>query len=129
MDWSDVRAAVHNGGDGWGLWLLDKDMNPIADLHGALSIELPEAVNETTACKIEIRGDHPAAKLILPLDGANLSNPSETWNRLVDDAQWIMAEGPGGETERLVYRVARVTDKSENHGPGRITIEGKSLYR
>lgn len=129
MDWSGVRAAVHNGGDGWGLWLLDKDMNPIADLHGALSIELPEAVNETTACKIEIRGDHPAAKLILPLDGANLSNPSETWNRLVDDAQWIMAEGPGGETERLVYRVARVTDKSENHGPGRITIEGKSLYR
>lgn len=129
MDWSRTRQAAHATGDGWGFWLLDKFLNPIADLHGATSISLGEAVNETSVCTMVFRGDHPVVKILLPLENLDPTRPQDTWNKLVHNAYWIMAEGPGGSSQRLVYRVARITDKITDEGPGTVTVEAKSLYR
>ncbi len=65
-DWSDVRDAAHRTGDGWGWWLLDKNMEPLADLHGCVSIEIPESVNETSVLKLELRADAIERGLIKP---------------------------------------------------------------
>lgn len=128
-DWSDVRAAAHAQGDGWGFWLTDKNMIPTATLHGMNRIELPEAVNETVVCTVDLPGEHPAVDLVLPLDDLDPSHPELTWRQLVDEAQWIIAEGPGGESERLVYRLHRITDHVSDRGPGTVSLESKSLYR
>lgn len=128
-NWKNIRDAAHAAGDGWGYWLADKNMEPISTLSGMQSITLPEAVNATTVCKVELLGDHPAVSLLLPFDGLDPDDPGMTWHHLVDDAQWIIAEGPGGESERLVYRVARLVDKVEDKGPGLVAVESKSLYR
>ncbi|EEI16246.1 hypothetical protein [Corynebacterium lipophiloflavum] len=128
-NWKTTRDATHNHGDGWGFWLLDKDMEPLCSLAGMQSVTLSEEVNATTVCKIEMRGDHPAVALLLPLANLDPAAPGMTWNALVDDAQWIMAEGPRGAVERLVFRVARITDRAETQTPGVVTVEAKSLYR
>lgn len=129
LDWSDTRAAAHAQGDGWGFWLLDKHMSPQAPLHGLLSIEIPDTVNDTGVLTMTMRGDNPVVPLLLPLDDIDPDDPSLTWNELVDEAQWIMVEGPGGKDERLVFRVHRITDHISDKGPGTVTVEAKSLYR
>lgn len=128
-NWKPVRDAAHEQGDGWGYWLLDKNMEPLCDLHGMQSITLPEAVNETTVNKTSFLGDHPAVDMLIPLAGLDPENPGLTWSSLVDEAQWIMAEGPGGADERLVYRVHRITDHAAGRGAGTVTVESKSLFR
>ena len=129
LDWSATRAAAHAQGDGWGFWLLDKHMMTVAPLHGLLSIELPDTVNETGVLVATMRGDNPVVDLLLPIDDINPEDPNVTWHELVDEAQWIMAEGPGGEDERLVFRVHRITDHISDRGAGTVTVEAKSLYR
>lgn len=128
MSWKDIRDAAHAQGDGWGFWLCDKHMEPLEDLHGALDMEASEEVNETTVFKATLRGDHPAVNSLLALDQIDEDAPQLTWSQLVDEAQWIIVEGPGGQSERLVYRVHRITDRVDG-GPGEVTIEAKSLYR
>ena len=128
MDWSATRTAAHAYGDGWGFWLADKNMDPIIDLHGVQEMALPEAVNETTVFTATLRGDHPAVNMLLPFNTLDPSNPGLTWSKLVDEAQWIIAEGPNGPSERLTYRVHRLTDRADD-GPGAVTVEAKSLYR
>ena len=123
----ETRDEAHAVGDGWGFWLLDKNMEPIGDLSGAREIELTEAVNETTTCSLTFDAADPAVSLFLPLGEIDPTNPELTWRKLVDEAQWIMAEGPGGYTERLVYRVHRITDHVGTNAT--VTVEGKSLYR
>lgn len=130
MDWSNVRAAAHAGGDGWGLWLLDKNLEPVADLHGVISFEFTEGVNETTVCKFELLDTHPAFDILLPFSGITPTQPEATWKALVHDAMWIMVEGPRGSIDRLMYRVARITDHIEaGQARGSITVEAKSTYR
>ncbi|MFS0086422.1 hypothetical protein ACL1GF_14640, partial [Corynebacterium striatum] len=87
-DWSDVRDAAHRTGDGWGWWLLDKNMEPLADLHGCVSIEIPESVNETSVLKLELRDDHPAFDFLLPFDMLDPGAPELTWRALVHESQW-----------------------------------------
>ena len=128
MDWKATRDAAHAQGDGWGYWLLDKNMDPLCDLHGVLDMDVPEAVNETVVFSAKFRGDHPVVDLVLPLDGVDPSAPELTWRALVDEAQWIMVEGPGGYRDRLAYRVHRITDRADR-GPGEVLVEAKSLYR
>ncbi len=129
-DWADVRDAAHRTGDGWGWWLLDKNMEPLADLHGCVSIEIPESVNETSALKLELRDDHPAFDFLLPFDMLDPGAPELTWRALVHESQWIMVEGPRGAVDRLVYRVARITDSVGNgEAHGTVTVEAKSLFR
>lgn len=124
-NWKPTRDAAHAMGDGWGYWLLDKFMEPVADLHGAVGIKFSEVVNGVGLTTFTLPDDHPAVKLILPLDEIDPSSPQSTWTRLVDEALYIVLEGPGGERERLAYRLARIVD----HSGGTVTIEGKSLYR
>lgn len=125
VDWKPTRDAAHALGDGWGYWLLDKQLEPIADLHGVDGLSYTEAVNDTTTCLFEFPENHPAVRLLLPLEDIDPEDPAATWTLLVDEAQYIMLEGPGGHSERLVYRVARIIDKSS----GTVSVEGKSLYR
>ncbi|MCT1635029.1 hypothetical protein M3B03_04840 [Corynebacterium pseudodiphtheriticum] len=123
-NWKAIRDQAH-ATKGWGIWLVDKDLEPITALDGALSIEINEGVNETTTAKIELRSDHPAIDAILPLSS---TDPSASWRSLVDEAQWIIFE-KAGQNNRLLYRVHRITDHQSRETLSMVTIEAKSSYR
>lgn len=124
-DWSHVRARAHEVGDKWGIWLTDKQCDPLADLHGALEIQFGESVNETDVFSAVLADDHPAVHVIRPLPEGD-PNPRESWAALVDEAQYIVVEPPTGHKDRLVFRVYRITD---DPAAATVTVEAKSIYR
>ncbi|MFS0086458.1 hypothetical protein ACL1GF_14865, partial [Corynebacterium striatum] len=84
----------------------------------------------TSVLKLELRDDHPAFDFLLPFDMLDPGAPELTWRALVHESQWIMVEGPRGAVDRLVYRVARITDSVGNgEAHGTVTVEAKSLFR
>lgn len=128
-NWKATRDEAHAQGAGWGYWLLDKHMEPLCALDGMRMIKIPEAVNETTVLTVSFDAGHPAIDLLLPLSEINPESPHLSWDALVDEAQWIMVEGPGGHTQRLVYRVHRITDRAGRTSTAEVTVEAKSLHR
>lgn len=129
VNWLDQRNAAHSTGDGWGLWLTDKHFNPVADLHGCNSLSFEDKVNAVGVMEITLPGDHPAVAALLPLDLERVGAPEAMWGALVDSGQFLIFEGPGGASERIVGRVARITDTRGQGGHGTVTVEAKTLYR
>lgn len=127
VDWSTERAETIAAGS-FVFKLLDKDGEPLADLHGATEWEAPETVNATEVFTGRWAGTHPVVDLLLPLGDAGDAAPEGAWRALVDDAQWIMVQAGPSWRDRLVYRVARITD---NHGRAKddIEVEAESLFR
>lgn len=122
-DWSATRQEILAAG-GEILMLLDKDLEPIADLRGALEWEAPRTANETSVLTLGLPGRHPAVYELLFL-GIDPESP-EGWFSLLHEAQWILVED---RWERDLYRVARITDPAGSGGEDLVTVEGKSLYR
>lgn len=122
-NWKAIRDAAHSVGDGYGVWLLDKDLELLADLSGDLGLKFTETPNETTVLSIDLPAEHPAVSWILPFTFVG-DDPQEHFSTLVDEGLHIVLEGPGGQSERLAWRVSRITD-SQNV----IKIEAKSFYR
>lgn len=135
VNWKSTRDAAHAVGDGWGFWLMDKSLtNPIADLHGMESVAIPEKINATTVLKITLPTEHPAVDLLLPVEDMDPEHPELTFQRLVHESQFIITEGPGGERERLFWRVKRITQRltGVEHGDWKyssVTVEAESIYR
>lgn len=124
-NWKADRDAAHATGDGWGIWLLDKDMEPIGTLMGHKGWSLTEAVNEVTQVQITLPDTHPVFDIVLPfslLDG----DPTQAWYNLADTGYYLMFEGPGGHAERNVFRLQRMTDKEHE---GAFVLEGKHVHR
>lgn len=124
-NWKADRDAAHATGDGWGIWLLDKDMEPIGTLMGHKGWSFTEAVNEVTQVQITLPDTHPVFDIVLPfslLDG----DPTQAWYNLADTGYYLMFEGPGGHTERNVFRLQRMTDKQHE---GAFVLEGKHVHR
>lgn len=126
-DWSTERAETIAGG-GYVFKLLDKDGEPLSDLHGATEWEAPETVNEVDVFAGRWPGDHPVVDLFLPLGDLDSDSPDSAWRALVDEAQWIMIQAGPSWRDRLVYRVARVTDNRGRNKDG-VEVEAESLYR
>lgn len=126
MNWKSTRDTAHSVGDGWGLWLLDRDMEPIGTLEGHLGWKAGEAVNETTVLEITLPDDHPSFSILLPFALLEGSDPEQAWYNLTDTGYYIMLEGPGGEDERLTFRLQRMTDKEHS---GEFVLEAKHIYR
>lgn len=122
-DWSATREEILAAG-GEVIMLVDKDLEPIADLRGALEWEGPRAANETAVAKVSIPGRHPAVHELLFL-GIPPESP-DGWFSLLHEAQWILIED---RYERDLYRVARITDPAGTGGADMVTVEAKSLYR
>lgn len=125
VNWKATRDIAHATGDGWGVWLLDKDMEPVGTLEGFMSWDAAEGVNKTTTVQITLPDDHPSFPVLLPF--AQLGDdPATAWRSLADSGYYIMLEGPGGPTERLTYRLARMRDEETE---GRFILEGKHIHR
>lgn len=122
-DWSATRNEILASGDTV-IMLLDKELEPIADLRGALEWEAPRSVNETSVARVVLPGQHPAVHELLFL-GIPPESP-DGWFSLLHEAQWILIED---RWERDLYRVARITDPAGTGGADMVTIEAKSLYR
>lgn len=135
VNWKATRDAAHAVGDGWGFWLMDKTISqPIADLHGMEYISLPEKINATSTLKIVLPYDHPAVDQILPISDIDPSDPELTFRKLVHESQFIITEGPGGASERLIWRVKRITQQitGVQHGTWKyssVTVEAESMYK
>lgn len=135
VNWKATRDLAHSDGDGWGYWLMDKKIDqPVADLHGMVSITMSEKINQTTAMKMVLPSDHPAVDLLLPVDDIDEADPGLALRKLMDERQFIITEGPGGESERMVWVVARITQtikgvQREEWEYSEVTVECKSLYR
>ncbi|CAB93923.2 gp17 [Corynebacterium phage BFK20] len=135
VNWKATRDLAHSDGDGWGYWLMDKKLDqPIADLHGMVSLTMSEKINQTTAMKMVLPSDHPAVDLLLPVDDIDEADPGLALRKLMDERQFIITEGPGGESERVVWVVARITQtikgvQREEWEYSEVTVECKSLYR
>lgn len=122
-DWSATRNEILDAG-GEVLMLLDKELEPIADLRGALEWEGPRAANETPVARVAIPGRHPAVHELLFL-GIPPESP-DGWFSLLHEAQWILIED---RWERDLYRVARITDPAGSGGDDLVVVEAKGLYR
>lgn len=122
-DWSATRQEIIAAG-GEVIMLLDNQLEPIADMRGALEWEAPREANETTVAKVAIPGRHPAVHELLFL-GVDPESPAG-WFSLLHQAQWILVED---RWERDLYRVARITDPAGSGGADMVTVEAKSLYR
>lgn len=122
-DWSQLRSEILAAGEDV-LMLLDKDLEPVADLRGALAWRAPRKVNETSVATITIPGDHPAVHDLLCL-GVPPDDPNGAF-ALLHDAYYLLFEN---RWERDVYRIARITDPAGTGGPNVVTVEAKSLYR
>ncbi|MBB1033399.1 hypothetical protein G6031_03210 [Dietzia sp. CQ4] len=125
-DWSQERADTIAAGD-IVFKLLDKEIEPAADLHGALRWEAPDTVNKVGVFTGEWGGDHAATGAFIPTD-LSAVDPQAGWRALVDEAQWILVQAGPSWRDRLVYRVGRIRD---HHGrrDDRIEVEAESLYR
>lgn len=110
-NWASTRNAAHASGDGWGMWLLDRFMEPVGTLSGHLGWSAGEAVNEVTTITITLPDDHPIFPVVLPFAGLSGADPQSAWANLADVGYYIMVEGPGGHKDRLVYRLQRMTDQ------------------
>lgn len=135
VNWKQTRDIAHTIGDGWGFWVMDKSLSePVADLHGLTDISIPEKVNASSVLKFTLPPDHPAVDVLLPISDLDTSNPELTFDKLVHESQFIITEGPGGESERLFWRVKRVTQRMTGvqHGSwsySPVTVEAESLYK
>lgn len=125
-NWKATRDIAHSLGNGWGIWLLDRDMDPIGTLDGHLGWSLSEAVNETTTVQITLPDTHPAFPILLPFAMVDGSAPEDAWRSLTDTGYYLMFEGPGGEDDRLTYRLQRMADREH---AGEFILEGKLIYR
>lgn len=121
--WKHIRDAAHNYGDGWGMWLTDKNMEPLADLHGCHEVQFDDTVNETGVLSILLADDHPAVSELMPI---TTDNPREAWTELADEAQFIIVEPPTGYKDRVVFRVFRMTDDPVGRT---VQVECKSMWR
>lgn len=112
--------------------LLDKDAEPIDDLHGFIDWEAPEGVNEETTFVASYPAKHPLVETIIPLGSLDPDRPEDTWTELVHNALWVLVETPGDgpKPQRLVYRVLRITDSQGSRRRGsHMKIEAVSLHR
>ena len=114
--------------------LLDKDLEPIDDLHGFIDWEAPEGVNEETTFVATYPAKHPLVETIIPLGSLDPAKPEDTWTELVHNALWVMIETGAdpvtGKPHRLVYRVLRITDSQGSRRRGsHLKIEAVSLHR
>ena len=112
--------------------LLDKDAEPIDDLHGFIDWEAPEGVNEETTFVASYPARHPLVETIIPLGSLDPDKPEDTWTELVHNALWVLIETPGDgpKPQRLVYRVLRITDSQGSRRRGsHMKIEAVSLHR
>lgn len=124
-NWKADRDATHATGDGWGLWLLDRDMEPIGTLMGHKGWSFSEAVNETTTVQITLPDTHPIFDVVLPFSMLD-TNPDGAWRSLSDTGFYLVFEGPGGESERVTFRLQRMIDKQHE---GTFVLEGKHIHR
>jgi len=130
-DWSAERHATLAAG-GIVMKLLDKDAEPIDDLHGFIDWEAPEGVNEETTFVASYPARHPLVETIIPLGSLDPDKPEDTWTELVHNALWVLIETPGDgpKPQRLVYRVLRITDSQGSRRRGsHMKIEAVSLHR
>ena len=125
-NWKETRDIAHSLGNGYAAWLLDKDLEPIGTLEGHLGWKAGEAVNETTILEITLPDDHPVFPILLPFALLDGSEPEQAWYNLTDTGYYIMLEGPGGEDERLTFRLQRMTDREH---AGEFVLEAKHIYR
>lgn len=114
--------------------LLDRNIEPIDDLHGFLEWEAPEGVNEETTFTASYRVNHPVVDSLIPLGSLDPERPEDTWTELVHAAQWVLIETGQdpvtGKPNRLMYRVLRITDGHGSKRRGsRVKIEAVSLHR
>lgn len=133
-DWSDVRDAAHATGDGWGAWLLDKTLSPLGTLDGKRSVDYTDSAHELDTLTIELPGNHPAGAMLMPVDELDPDDPNLTWQRIMDEAQFIITEGAEGRGSRQLWRVHRVTYRTTGRQDPtwkqrRITVECKHLRR
>lgn len=133
-DWSDVREHAHRVGDGWGFWLCDKSMEPIGDLHGMDELEFSDLAEGVETLEMTLPGNHPAPQHLMPTADLDPSDPDMTWRRMIDEAQWIITEGPEGASSRQAWRVHRIMwDTVGRQDPDwkyrRVTVECKGLRR
>lgn len=133
-DWSDVRERAHATGDGWGFWLCDKNMEPIGDLHGMTDLEMEDLVEGTAMLTMELPGDHPVTGLLMQASALDPNDPEMTWRSLIDEAQWIVTEGPEGAVSRQAWRVHRIMWSTQGRQDPewkhrRVTVECKGLRR
>lgn len=124
-NWKADRDAVHAVGDGWGAWLADRFLEPIGTLSGHLGWSFSETVNEVTTCQITLPDSHPSFDIVLPFYMMN-DNPEEAWKDLADTGFWIIFEGPGGESERVTFRLQRMKDSEK---AGKFVLEGTHISR
>lgn len=130
-DWSAERHATLAAG-GIVMKLLDKDGEPIDDLHGFIDWEAPEGVNEETTFVASYPARHPLVETVIPLGSLDPDKPEDTWTELVHNALWVLIETPGDgpKPQRLVYRVMRITDSQGSRRRGsHMKIEAVSLHR
>lgn len=130
-DWSAERHATLAAG-GIVMKLLDKDAEPIDDLHGFIDWEAPEGVNEETTFVATYPANHPLVETIIPLGSLDPDRPEDTWTELVHNALWVLIETPGDgpKPQRLVYRILRITDSQGSRRRGsHMKIEAVSLHR
>ena len=132
-DWSAERLATIAAG-GVVMKLLDKDAEPIDDLHGFIEWEAPEGVNEETTFTATYPAKHPLVETVIPLGSLDPEKPEDTWTALVHNALWVLIETGAdpvtGKPHRLVYRVLRITDSQGSRRRGsHIKIEAVSLHR
>lgn len=125
-NWKATRDIAHSLGNGYAAWLLDKDLEPIGTLEGHLGWKAGEAVNETTVLEITLPDEHPVFPILLPFALLDGSEPEQAWYNLTDTGYYIVLEGPGGEDERLTFRLQRMTDREH---AGEFVLEAKHIYR
>lgn len=125
-NWKATRDAAHAVGDGWGVWLLDKDQEPVGTLSGDLGWEFEESVDETTVARITLPETHPVFPIVLPFSLLEGSDPANSWHNLADVGYTILFEGPGGHTERMPFYLRRMRD---NPRDGTFTLEGVHFRR
>lgn len=132
-NWSDIRDQAHAVDDGFGLWLLDKNMEPVGDLRGRSSLDFSDSAAGVDVLTFEIPADHPASGLLLPVTELDPADPELTWRRLIDESQFIMSEAEAGQMTRMIWRVHRVTLSTEGRQQGwvhrTVKVECKSMRR
>lgn len=133
-DWSDIRADAHQVGDGFGMWLVDKDLEPAGDVRGCLSIDLSDSAAGVDVLSFVLPYEHPAVSMIMPIQDLDPDDPELTWRRLIDESQFVLTEAEQGQSTRMLWRVHRVTlettgRESGGWGHRTVTVECKGMRR
>jgi hypothetical protein len=132
-NWSDIRAEAHAVDDGFGMWLLDKDMEPVGDLRGRSSLSFSDSASGVDVLTFTLPADHPAVGLLLPVSELDADDPELTWRRLIDESMFVLIEAEDGARTRMVWRVHRVTLSTQGRQSGwvhrTLTVECKHLRR